>query len=52
LFLSDIKEELDAAKAAGFETVWLIRDSTPDPQAEHRQVNSFDQISVGRNKTV
>ena len=44
LFLSDIKEELDAAKAAGFETIWLVRDSTPDPQAEHRQVNSFDHI--------
>jgi len=50
LFLSDIKEELDAAKAAGFETIWLTRDSTPDPQAEHRQVSSFDQIDVGRNK--
>ncbi|MGZ4955321.1 MAG: acireductone synthase [Methylobacter sp.] len=45
LFLSDIKEELDAAKAAGFETIWLVRDNTPDPQAEHHQVNSFDQIS-------
>jgi enolase-phosphatase E1 len=44
LFLSDIKEELDAAKAAGFQTIWLVRDSTPDPQAEHRQVDSFDQI--------
>ncbi|TAK64196.1 acireductone synthase [Methylobacter sp.] len=50
LFLSDIKEELDAAKAAGFETIWLTRNNTPDPQAEHRQVNSFDQIDVGRNK--
>lgn len=46
LFLSDIKEELDAAKAAGFETIWLTRDSAPDPQAEHRQVNNFDQINV------
>ncbi|MGZ5575544.1 MAG: acireductone synthase [Methylobacter sp.] len=52
LFLSDIKEELDAAKDAGFETIWLVRDGTPDPQAEHRQVNSFDQIDVGRNKSV
>ncbi|MGZ8236925.1 MAG: acireductone synthase [Methylobacter sp.] len=49
LFLSDIKEELDAAKAAGFETIWLVRDGTPDPQAEHRQVNNFNQIDVGRN---
>lgn len=48
LFLSDIKEELDAAKAAGFETIWLTRNNTPNPQAEHRQVNSFDQIDVGR----
>jgi len=45
LFLSDIKEELDAAKAAGFKTIWLVRNNTPDPQAEHRQVDSFDQIS-------
>ncbi|MBL6985634.1 MAG: acireductone synthase [Methylobacter sp.] len=50
LFLSDIKEELDAAKAAGFETVWLTRDCAPDSQAEHRQVNSFDQIDIGRIK--
>jgi enolase-phosphatase E1 len=46
LFLSDIKEELDTAKAAGFQTIWLTRDSTPDPLAEHRQVDSFDRIDV------
>ena len=45
VFLSDIKEELDAAKAAGFATLWLTRDSTPDPHAEHRQVSSFDQVT-------
>lgn len=45
LFLSDIKEELDAAKAAGFKTVCLCRDSQLVPQAEHRQVSSFDQIN-------
>lgn len=44
LFLSDIKEELDAAKAAGFQTLWLVRDSKPDPQAEHQQASSFDNI--------
>lgn len=44
LFLSDIKEELDAAKAAGFHTLWLTREKSPDPAAEHRQVSSFDQI--------
>ena len=46
VFLSDSKEELDAAKAAGFETIWLIRGSVPDPQAEHRQVNNFDLIML------
>ncbi|MDD5320381.1 MAG: acireductone synthase [Methylococcales bacterium] len=47
LFLSDIKEELDAAKAAGFQTIWLTRDGAPDSQAEHPQVISFNQISIG-----
>ena len=47
LFLSDIKEELDAALAVGFQTIWLVRDALPNPQAEHRQVNSFDQIQLG-----
>ncbi|MDD5578507.1 MAG: acireductone synthase [Methylobacter sp.] len=46
LFLSDIKEELDAAREAGLKTIWLTRDSTPNPQAEHRQVTSFDQINL------
>ena len=46
LFLSDIKEELDSAKAAGFNTILLIRDSAPDPQVEHRQVSSFDSITL------
>jgi enolase-phosphatase E1 len=46
LFLSDIKEELDAAKAAGFQTSLLIRDSAPDPQVEHQQVSNFDFIAL------
>ncbi len=46
LFLSDIKEELDAAKAAGFKTVWLNREGALDAQAEHLQVGSFDHISL------
>ena len=46
LFLSDSKEELDAAKSAGLQTLWLTRDSTPDPKAEHRQVSSFDLIAL------
>ena len=46
LFLSDSKEELDAARKAGFKTLWLTRDSAPDPRAEHQQVSSFNQISI------
>jgi enolase-phosphatase E1 len=44
LFLSDIKEELDAAKLAGLNTIWLVRDSVPDLGAEHQQVPDFDHI--------
>jgi enolase-phosphatase E1 len=44
LFLSDIKEELDAAKEAGIQTVWLLRDSDIPADAEHRAVKSFAEI--------
>ena len=46
LFLSDIKEELDAAHAAGMQTVWLVRDGTLDAKAAHTQVRDFDAIAV------
>ncbi|WP_411728463.1 acireductone synthase [Methyloglobulus sp.] len=46
LFLSDIKEELDAAKAIGYKTIWLTRDHGPDVHAEHRQVSCFDDIEL------
>lgn len=44
LFLSDIKEELDAAKEAGMQTVWLIRDDDIPADAEHKAVKSFAEI--------
>lgn len=44
LFLSDIKEELDAARQAGFATYWLVREQAVDPQADHRQISDFDGI--------
>ena len=44
LFLSDVKEELDAARAAGMQTLWLVRDGTIDVGAEHAQVRDFDAI--------
>lgn len=44
LFLSDIEAELDAARAAGLQTLWLVRDGEADPAAGHRQVKDFDAI--------
>ena len=44
LFLSDVKEELDAAKQAGINTIWLARDSAIDSTAAHRQVKDFSAI--------
>ncbi|MEQ6342841.1 MAG: acireductone synthase [Gammaproteobacteria bacterium] len=44
LFLSDIKEELDAAHTAGMQTVWLVREGALDTTAEHRQVADFDSL--------
>lgn len=46
LFLSDIKEELDAARAAGMQVSWLVRDGVPDPNAAHRQIRNFDEVAV------
>lgn len=44
LFLSDIKEELDAAKEAGMQTVWLVREDDIPANAEHKVVKSFAEI--------
>jgi len=45
LFLSDIEEELDAARQSGFATRWLVRDQAPLSDAEHVQVGTFDRIA-------
>lgn len=47
LFLSDIVQELDAARSAGLQTCQLVRDGTPDPSATHRHVSTFDDIPCG-----
>lgn len=44
LFLSDVKDELDAARAAGMETTWLVRGGRPMPSAGHAQAENFDKI--------
>lgn len=46
LFLSDIAAELDAARAAGLQTIQLVRDGPLDRNAPHRQVRDFDAIEL------
>jgi len=47
LFLSDIVEELDAAKAAGLQTGWLVRPPLPMPaQPGHPAYADFDAIAL------
>ncbi|MFC4821367.1 acireductone synthase [Dokdonella ginsengisoli] len=49
VFLSDIVEELDAARAAGLRTTLLARAPTTCPaEAAHRCVADFDAIDVDR----
>ena len=46
LFLSDVGEELDAARTAGLQTCQLLRDTTARPAAGHRQVHDFDALPI------
>lgn len=46
LFLSDIEEELDAARAAGMHTVWLLRDGALPADAAHPLARNFDEIRI------
>jgi len=45
VFLSDSYQELDAARAAGWQTCRLVRDEDESPHW-HPQVNRFDQINL------
>ena len=44
LFLSDVVEELDAARVAGMRTCWLQRDF--DRPGDHPIAKTFDDIEV------
>jgi enolase-phosphatase E1 len=45
LFLSDVAEELDAARAAGMQTTLVVRPGAPEPAAaSHPVVRSFDEL--------
>jgi len=46
LFLSDIEKELDAARNAGMQTCWLVREGETDIQAGHHQVSVFSDIKL------
>ena len=46
LFLSDITEELDAARAAGFNTCRLVRDQPLTGHVDHPTVSSFSEIKI------
>ena len=45
LFLSDIREELDAARAAGMRTIQVLREGVT-PATDHPQARCFDDIAV------
>jgi enolase-phosphatase E1 len=46
LFLSDVVAELDAAKAAGYNTILVVRDELPKKSDRHIIVNNFDRITT------
>ena len=46
LFLSDVKEELDAAQTAGMKTVWFVREGSLQPNAIHPQVRNFSAVPM------
>lgn len=46
LFLSDIGEELDAARAAGLQTCQLIRDGQARPFPAHPQAHDFSEVKA------
>ncbi len=46
LFLSDVKAELDAADAAGMQTIWLVREASLQPEAGYLKVRDFSKIDL------
>lgn len=43
-FLSDVVEELDAAREAGMDTVLLLREAATPPCGSHRVAHSFEEL--------
>jgi enolase-phosphatase E1 len=46
LFLSDVKEELDAALAAGLRTTWLVREGPLPAQPAHPLARDFHEVRL------
>ncbi len=46
LFLSDIREELDAAQAVGLRTCWLVRAGTLPTNTPHPVARDFSEIAL------
>lgn len=46
LFLSDVGDELDAARHAGMKTCQLVRDDKARPAIAHPQAGSFSEVRV------
>lgn len=46
LFLSDVGEELDAARAAGMKTCQLLRDDKTRPATAHPQARNFSEVRL------
>ncbi len=44
LFVSDVAEELDAARVAGLHTALCVREGAAPPSAEHAVVRTFDDL--------
>ena len=44
LFLSDVHDELEAARAAGMQTYWLVRADGATPEPGHPTARRFDEI--------
>jgi enolase-phosphatase E1 len=45
-FLSDNRRELDAARAAGLRTVWLVREGMPELGVGHRKARDFYEVEL------
>jgi enolase-phosphatase E1 len=44
LFVSDVVAELDAARGAGLQTAWCVREGKPGARAAHRMIRTFDEL--------